>query len=182
MLWDTSSPPRILRRMTKFIALLRAVNVGGTGKIPMADLKAMCTDAGFERIETYIASGNVLFDCKRAATAVKAELESRLLAYAGRPISVFVRTTKEMQEILRGNPFPKAEPARVHVFFLEAKPHRDAATNVLRLRDEEIRVGKRELYVHYPSGMGNSKLTIAAVKYGTARNMNTVAKLVEISA
>ena len=66
--------------MTTYIALLRAVNVGGTGKLPMAELKAMCNDAGFARVETYIASGNVAFDSKAAAAKVKSELEKRLQA------------------------------------------------------------------------------------------------------
>ena len=74
--------------MTRYIALLRAINVGGTGKLPMSDLRAICEDAGFARVETYIASGNVLFDGKAAASKVKDELEARLRAYAGKPIDV----------------------------------------------------------------------------------------------
>lgn len=167
--------------MTKFIALLRAVNVGGTGKVAMADVKALCIDAGFSCLQPYIASGNVLFASKRTATDVKAELESRLLEYAGRPISVCVRTAAEMRAILCANPFSTAEHARVYVFFLEAKPPGNAATNVLHIQDEEILIGVRELYVHYPSAMGKAKLSIPAIKLGTARNMNTVAKLVEMS-
>jgi len=66
--------------MTRYIALLRAVNVGGTGKLPMSELKAMCCDAGFARVETYIASGNVVFESKAAPSRVKAELEGRLQA------------------------------------------------------------------------------------------------------
>jgi uncharacterized protein (DUF1697 family) len=66
--------------MTKYIALLRAVNVGGTGKLPM---KAICCDAGFPRVETYIASGNFVFESRAVPSKVKAELEGRLHAYAG---------------------------------------------------------------------------------------------------
>ena len=69
--------------MTRYVALLRAVNVGGTGKLPMADLKSICADAGFTRVETYIASGNVVFDAKGGAASVKSALEARLLAYFG---------------------------------------------------------------------------------------------------
>jgi Protein of unknown function (DUF1697) len=61
--------------LTKYIALLRAVNVGGTGKLPMFELKAMCRDAGFARVETYIASGNVIFESEASPSRVKAELE-----------------------------------------------------------------------------------------------------------
>lgn len=167
--------------MTKFIALLRAVNVGGAGKLAMADLQSMCADAGFDRIETYIASGNVVFESKGTTDRVQAELESRLCDHAQRPVQVFVRTALELQEVLRGNPFPKAEPRLTYVFFLRNKPPPEATANVRRRVDEQLRAGKREIYVHYPLGMGQSKLVIPAAKNGTARNMNTVAKLVAMS-
>jgi uncharacterized protein (DUF1697 family) len=167
--------------MTKFVAFLRAVNVGGTGKLAMADLKSMCADAGFHQIETYIASGNVVFESKRSASRVQSELESRLRDHGQRPIQTFVRTALELHEVLRRNPFTKVEPKLTYVFFLKDEPPPDAATNVLRRADEQIGLGKREIYVHYPSGMGESKLVIPAAKNGTARNMNTVARLVAMS-
>ena len=82
----------LLSGMTTYIALLRAVNVGGTGKLPMADWKALCTELGFRRVETYIASGKVIFDHDMPAARVQAQLEKRLLAYAGKTVGVFVRT------------------------------------------------------------------------------------------
>jgi uncharacterized protein (DUF1697 family) len=167
--------------MTKFIALLRAVNVGGTGKLAMADLRSACADAGFDRIETYIASGNVVFESDGTAGRVQAELESRLCDHGSGPIQVFIRTALELREVLRGNPFPKAEPKLTYVFFLRNKPPQLATVNVLRRVNEELGAGKREIYVHYPSGMGQSKLVIPAAKEGTARNMNTIAKLVAMS-
>src|SRR5258705_6053243 len=94
--------------MTKYVALIRAVNVGGTGKLLMSDLVAMCRDAGFARVETYIASGNVVFESKAAASTVKAKLEARLHAHAGKPLGVAVRSTSEMQAILDANRFPEA--------------------------------------------------------------------------
>jgi len=167
--------------MSMYVALLRAVNVGGTGKLPMADLKRICIDAGFDLVETYIASGNVVFASTDTAAAVKSELERRLRDSTGKVIDVFVRTAAEMRTVLRANPFPKADLARTYAFFLGGKPPRDALINIRRQADEEMRVGKREIYVHYPSGMGQSKLVIPAAASGTARNMNTVAKLVEMS-
>jgi uncharacterized protein (DUF1697 family) len=167
--------------MAKFIALLRAVNVGGTGKLAMADLKSICADAGFHRIETYIASGNVIFESKATASSVQSELESRLHDHAQRSIQVFVRTALELQQVFRANPFPKAEPRTTFVFFLRDKPPTDATANALHRVDEELRAGNREIYVHYPRGMGQSKLVIPAAKGGTARNMNTIATLVAMS-
>ena len=78
--------------MTTYVALLRAINVGGSGKMPMSDLKSICTELGFADVETYIASGNVVFDCELSPEAVQATLTKRLKAYAGRDVGVFVRT------------------------------------------------------------------------------------------
>jgi uncharacterized protein (DUF1697 family) len=168
--------------MPRYVALLRAVNVGGTAKLPMADLKAMCLDAGFTRVETYIASGNVVFDSRLAPSRMKAELEARLLAHAGKPMGVMVRTAAEMAAVLTANPFSDADPKYAYAIFLDHRPPRDALERAVGRRDEEMRLGDREIYVHYPSGMGTSKLRIPAAKLGTARNMNTVAKLAEIAA
>jgi len=142
----------------------------------------MCRDAGFARVETYIASGNVVFESKAAPSKVKSELEARLLAYAGKPVGVVVRTAAEMAAILKANPFPNAEPKYAYAIFLDHRPPRDALNHAVGRRDEEMRLGEREIYVHYASGMGHSKLRIPAARTGTARNMNTVAKLAEIAA
>ncbi|MHA1158907.1 MAG: DUF1697 domain-containing protein [Alphaproteobacteria bacterium] len=167
--------------MTRYIALLRAVNVGGTGKLPMAELKAMCAAAGFAHVETYIASGNVVFDSDAAPSSVKAELDSRLLAYADKPVGVLVRSAAAMQAVLAANPFRQAEPKFTNVIFLDEPPPPDALARVTGLRDEEMHLGQNEIYVHYPSGVGRSKLRIPAARTGTARNMNTVARLAEMA-
>ena len=78
--------------MNAYVALLRAVNVGGTGKLPMSDLKALCERAGFLGVRTYIASGNVVFESRMSEAQVKAALESALEEYAGKPVGVLVRT------------------------------------------------------------------------------------------
>lgn len=168
--------------MPAFIALLRAVNVAGTGKLPMADLKAICVAAGFSNVKTYIASGNVVFDSKLTPSKIKAELQQRLESYAGKPIGVVVRTAAEMAAVLKSNPFPNGAPNRTLAIFLDQPPPANALDNVKGLQDEEIRLGDREIYVFYGEGMGRSKLNIPAAKAGTARNMNTVAKLVEMTA
>lgn len=168
--------------MPRYIALLRAVNVGGTGALPMAKLKAMCLDAGFTNVETYIASGNVVFDSKTAAVRIKGELESRLQDHAKKPVGVVVRTAAEMAEVLEANPFTKTEPRYTYVVFLDARPPRDALDHAVGVNGEEMALGKREIFIHYPNGMGRSRLRIPAAKRGTARNMNTVARLAEMAA
>ena len=167
--------------MSRYVALLRAVNVGGTGALPMNALKALCADAGFDRIETYIASGNVVFDSTHDAASVESKLTAKLRAYNGKSVDVFVRTAAEMRAVLDANPFPRAQPAHTYAFFLADKPPRDAVASARGQVDEEVRLGRREIYVYYPSGMGKSKLRLPAASSGTARNMNTVAKLVAMS-
>ena len=167
--------------MTRYAALLRAVNVGGTGKLSMSELKAMCADAGFQHVETYIASGNVVFDAGHSEARVKAELETRLRARAGKPVAVAVRTADELRRILEANPF-RDEPANQTVaIFLDEPPPADCLSRATGKLDEEMHAGTREIYVHYPQGIGRSKLKIPAAANGTARNMNTIAKLADIA-
>lgn len=167
--------------MSVFIALLRAVNVGGTGKLPMADLKSMCEDAGFSGVKTYIASGNVLFTSPLKSNQVKKLLEKRLQDYAGKPVGVVVRTASELADVLAANPFPKSAPNRTVAIFLDEPPPADALNGISGHKDEELSLGSREIYVHYGAGMADSKLKIPVAKSGTARNMNTIAKLVALS-
>lgn len=164
------------------VALLRAVNVGGTGKLPMSDLKAICEAAGFKSVRTYIASGNVVFDSKETETVVKAQLESALLVYAGKPVGVVIRTGREMADVLAANPFAAAPANRTVAIFLDAAPPADTLAPVTGRAAEEISLGAREIYVHYPDGQASTKLRIPAATRGTARNMNTVAKLARMAA
>ncbi len=167
--------------MAAFIALLRAVNVGGTGKLPMTELKAMCEALGFAGVRTYIASGNVVFTSRKSESAVKKALEAALEAYAGKPVGVMVRTVSEMQAVLSDNPFPKLAPNRTMAVFLDRAPPADTLAGLRGQKDEEVRLGRREIYIHYGDGMGQSKLIVPAAKSGTARNMNTVAALAKMA-
>jgi uncharacterized protein (DUF1697 family) len=168
--------------MGSFIALLRAVNVGGTGKLPMSELKAMCEELGFGNVRTYIASGNVVFSSRKSEAAIKAALEKRLEAYAGKTVGVLVRSGAEMAEVAAHNPFPKMAPNRTMALFLDRAPPADTLSTVRGKQDEEIALGRREIYIHYGEGMAKSKLVIPAAKSGTARNMSTVAVLAKIAA
>ncbi|MDE5444044.1 DUF1697 domain-containing protein [Bradyrhizobium sp. CSA207] len=168
--------------MGAFVALLRAVNVGGTGKLPMGELKAMCEELGFAAVRTYIASGNVVFTSRKSEAAIKTALEKRLHTYAGAPLGVLVRSAAEMAQILAENPFPKAAPNRTVAIFLDTAPPADALAGIRGQNNEEVRLGRREIYVHYGDGIGRSKLVIPAAKTGTARNMNTIATLAKMAA
>ena len=167
--------------MKTFVALLRAVNVGGTGKLPMSDLKAMCEAAGFAGVRTFIASGNVVFGSEKSEAQIKAALEARLKAYAGKPVGVLVRTAAELAAILKANPFPQAAPNRTVAIFLNKPPPATCLAEISGHAGEEVRLGNREIYVHYSDGMAKSKLRIPAAAEGTARNMNTIAKLTALA-
>ena len=163
--------------MTAYVALLRAVNVGGTSKMPSADLKRLGEEAGFSNVRTFIASGNLVFTSDLDEAAVKTALESRLETYAGKRIPVLVRTAEEMAAVDRANPFLDERPNWTVAIFLDEPPPSDAAEKVSHVNGEQVAVGTREIYVAYGAGMGRSKLRIPAAANGTARNMNSVRKL-----
>jgi uncharacterized protein (DUF1697 family) len=168
--------------VTAYIALLRAVNVGGTGKLPMAELKAMCDAAGFTKARTYIASGNALFESDLGEAMVQTKLADALEAYAGKTVGVLVRTAAEMAAVATANPFPDAAGNRVVALFLDEAPPADTIEHARHVNGEVMALGRREIYVHYGDGMADSKLVIPAAKTGTGRNLNTVAKLAELAA
>ena len=168
--------------MTAYIALLRAVNVGGTGKLPMTELKSICESCGFKNTKTYIASGNVVFQSLKSEAQVKKALEAALATYAGKPVGVLVRTAAEMAAVVDANPFPEANPSGTVAIFLDAAPPANAAATAVNRTTELIELGLREIYATYPDGMGHSKLRIPAAKAGTARNINTIKKLAEMAA
>lgn len=168
--------------MKTFIAFLRAVNVGGTGKLPMSDLRTLCEEIGFEDVKTYIASGNLVFKSNKNAKTIKALLESKLRDYAGKDVSAIVRSASELQRVLEENPFPDKKPNFTVALFLDKKPPKDTLSQVTGQVDEEIQLGQREIFVYYRSGVGSSKLKFPAQKIGTARNFNTIKKMVNLAA
>lgn len=167
--------------MTSYVALLRAVNVGGTGKLPMTDLRAMGEALGFARVRTFIASGNLLFDSNLPAGEVKAQLEKRLAEYAGKRVPVLVRNAAELAAIVAADPFPDAHGSRHMVFFYDAPPPPDLIAQCRDVQGERLALGTRELFVDYGDGIRFTKLKIAGKQDRTGRNMNTVRKLAALS-
>lgn len=165
--------------MTVYVALLRAVNVGGTGKLPMKELSALCIRLGFTNVRTYIQSGNVVFESRLAERSIRTRLEEALTRMLGKRADVVVRTASELRSVLDANPFRHAEPAKVGVYFQNDPVHVKLVAEMKSPTGEEVRPGKREIYILYPIGMGRSKLRLPGV--GTIRNMNSVAKLVDLA-
>jgi uncharacterized protein (DUF1697 family) len=167
--------------MKRFIALLRAVNVGRTGTLAMPVLRKLCENCGFKDVTTYINSGNVVFSSTTSETGVRRKLEGALAAEMGKPIGVHLRTPAQLEAILDRNPFRRAAPNRVLVLFLDHAVADDALADLEIPGREEVKSSGREIFIHYPDGMGRSKLRIPFAKTGTGRNLNTVRKLLELS-
>src|SRR5262245_60439262 len=179
------------RRMTVLVSLLRGVNVGGHGRLTMASLKEAYVALGLGDVQTVLQSGNVLFrtnlrDRDALAKRISQEIERRF----DMPIEVIVRTLAEIRMIVeRGPSSPKLDPAKLHVMFLDRVP--DASHQATLAKDhkgpEMLEVRGPEIYLYYPNGVGRSKLSGAFIERkldaaGTARNWNTLAKIVEAGA
>ena len=164
----------------KYVALLRGINVGGTGLLPMKDLAALCEGLGLASVRTYIQSGNVIFESKLSEAKGKNLIERALEKRMGKKISVMLRSQDELQQILSANPFDDKEPARVGIHFLDSAPPADLLKKVVAPAGEQVHIGVREVYVFYPIGMGQSKLKMQFDGPATVRNVNTVAKLAEL--
>ncbi len=162
--------------MTAYVALLRAVNVGGR-KLVMSELKELAEEIGLGSPKTFIASGNLLFTSGKSEASLAKTLSNAIGEHMGADVPVLVRTAEEMAEIAAGNPFPDDPGNRVVAIFLDAPPPKDALSAASGVRDERMALGKREIYVAYGNGMADSKLKIPAAAKGTARNMNSVAKM-----
>jgi uncharacterized protein (DUF1697 family) len=169
--------------VTTYIALLRGINVTGHGILAMKDLSSMCVDLGFGCVRTCIQSGNVVFRSKLGGKAVQSRLEEALEKHMGKKINVMLRTEQEIGAVLKANPFPAENPAKVGVHFLHEPPVVDFLDRVVAPGGEQVRLGSREVYVYFPDGMGQSKLKMPLkVDAVTVRNINTVAKLVALAA
>ncbi|HYC62898.1 MAG TPA: DUF1697 domain-containing protein [Thermoanaerobaculia bacterium] len=174
--------------MTTFIALIRGINVGGHKKLKMADVKVMCEQLGLADVRTHLQSGNVVFRTSRTDRAkLAAELENAF----GVEARVILRSAAELRKSIDANPMlaqAQNGPSHFIVMFLDGKP---AAKAMQALRDaysgpEEMQLHGAELYIHYGDDMGRSKLTNALIERklgvaGTARNWNTVTKLMEMA-
>jgi uncharacterized protein (DUF1697 family) len=178
--------------METYVALLRAVNLGGDSTVRMDALREVVERIGFEDVRTWLQSGNLVFRGERGGTAA---LERRLEEQVGRAFAwkpeIFVRTSAEWQTVIEGNPFREAarrDPAHLTVWALRDAPAPSAWAELARdiPGREQVAGGNRAAYIVYPDGIGRSRVTAAWVERrlgtrGTARNWNTVLKLGALS-
>ncbi len=172
--------------MATYIALLRAVNVGGN-ILKMEALRDVCTKLGFENVRTYVQSGNVVFESSKSASTCAAALMKSLAGKTRLPVDVMVRTPAQLKTIIAKNPFLKkkgVDTARLAVTFLSGPAPRDAAAAISAIPAgaDEVHVAEMDLYLHCPSGFAETKLTNARIEKtlslrGTTRNWNTVNRL-----
>jgi uncharacterized protein (DUF1697 family) len=178
--------------MGRFIGLLRGINVGGRTRVPMAELRALCGELGWTHVETYIQSGNVVFDSRGAAARLETRLEKAVEARFGAAIPVMVRPAATWHAIVAANPFTAAserEPGRVLVGVAKRplKPDAAAALEARAAAGEQVRQAGGALWFHYPQGVGRSKLSPSLIDRltgspVTARNWRTMLRLQEMLA
>jgi uncharacterized protein (DUF1697 family) len=178
--------------MPAIVSLLRAENVGGHNMVKMDALREIYQSLGLRNPQTYVQSGNVVFrsDAKDLARLRK-RIEDAIQQACGFRAPVVLRSSAELKDVIRRNPFAKRtgiEPNRLLVSFLSDSPPAEAREKILLLKagPEELLLDGRELYIYYRDGFAKSKLTPALLERtlkvsGTARNWNTVTKLLEMA-
>ncbi|MFE0554306.1 DUF1697 domain-containing protein [Paenibacillus lautus] len=181
--------------MTIYIALLRGINVGGHNKIKMADLRKMLEHMGLARVQTYIQSGNVLFESAESKETLRVQMEQGILETFGFSISVILRTSEEIEGIVRNCPFSEEtirqaeEASEFESLYVAMLPEAPAAEDVEKLRlyvneKETFEVIGEEVYLLFKESVRNSKLAVQLTKLGvpmTMRNWKTMNKLVQLS-
>lgn len=169
--------------MTTWVVLLRAVNVGGSRKLPMADLRTTCQAAGFGDVRSHIQSGNLVLSADADAAAVEARIERAIRERFGFATDAIARSAGQWRGYVTGNPMPgpaAAAPSRVMLVLSRQPPDAGAVAGLQRhaLDGEEIAAAGDALWVHFPQGAGRSRLAAALGRAGaTARNWSTVLKL-----
>jgi len=174
----------------RYVALLRAVNLGARNKVSMKDLRALCEGLGLEDVTTYVQSGNVVFTSPAGSeTEITAQIERELDRRLGLAVTVLVRSGEQLAEIVAANPFSDSgsPPTSLHVTFLTSEPAADGVTELAteNFEPDEFEVVGREVYLHCPEGYGRSKLSNAYFERklgvaGTTRNWRTVTTLAEL--
>ena len=176
--------------MTRYVALLRAVNVGGR-KVTMKELREMAEQLGHTNVRTLVASGNLIFDTKKTPPAkLEAALEKAIEATFGLFSEVMVRDPAEWRAMIDANPMPKKakeDPAHLVVAVGKSAPDAKALAAWLERfrakydKGEQIKVIGRDIFIDYGESIGQSKLIIPKKLFtGTARNWNTVLKIVDL--
>jgi len=173
-----------------FVALLRGINVGGNKLVPMAELRSLATALGWQRVATFIQSGNLVFVSDGSSAALEGALEKELARHFGFSVEVIVRGAAAWHRYAAGTPFPDAQatrPNRVLLGLSKRPPNPDAADRLRAVAKagEQLQVVGDALWIDFNDGIGTSKLSPAVLDRAvgstvTARNWTTVQKLAEL--
>jgi len=172
----------------RWVAFLRAVNLGGRNKVPMAELRALLEEAGYDGVRTYIASGNVLLDGPASRKKLAGELEGLVADSFGVTTTAILRKPRELAGIVEAHPFGR-ETSETHVAFLASRPTKAAAARLDAVdsgADRAVLAGS-EVYLRLPQGVQGSRLSATRVESllgarATMRNWRTVVALAQLAA
>lgn len=175
--------------MKTYVALLRGINVGGHKKVPMAELRDLLTKSGFANVQTYIQSGNVVFQSSRAVVSeIENSIQKAILDKFGFEVSVIVKTNKQLEVIFEASPFSEKKIDQSYFILLSKIPESNLLKEVAELsfENEEIIIKSDCLYFYTSKGYGNTKFNMKTYERklkvsGTARNYNTMVKLLSLS-
>ncbi len=174
-----------------YAVLLRGINLGPHKRIAMPDLRAALTEAGYEDVRTYVASGNVVLRTTQTAPRLAAGCEALIVDRFGFEVPIIVRSAAELEQVIERDPLQGAadDPKRYQVTFLSGAPTPELIEQLTGLATEHERLEAigSEIYAHHPDGVGRSKLALklGGLKrpvVGTSRNWSTVQKLLEMAA
>jgi uncharacterized protein (DUF1697 family) len=174
--------------MRTYIALFRGINVGGHNILPMKELVELLDELGYKNVKTYIQSGNVVFQCDESTkAAISEQISSAVLQRFGFEARILLLDNLELNKALSGNPFPTENGKALHFYFLEHVPSKPDLQKMqsLQAASEQFKLEGKVFYLYAPDGIGRSKLAAQVEKClgvpATARNWNTVGKLVDLS-
>jgi len=148
--------------MNKYISLLRGINVGGQNKIRMADLKSLYKSLGLENVQTYLQSGNVVFDTdEQDLVKLRKSIEAQIETTFGFSVPVLIRTGDEFRQIIKNHPYAGEEAIRVLVTFLYDRPEKSKLDELSQYEDkvDQFAIGEQEIFLFCPGGYGRTKLS-----------------------
>ena len=175
--------------MNTYIALLRGINVGGHKKVPMAELRGLLSDMGFQEVKTYIQSGNVVLSSSIAnQTKIENLIKKAILNQFGFEVSVMVRTRHQLLKIFEDCPFPAEQKVDSYFAILSNQPDTELVREASQktYENEDYHIINDCLYLYCANGYGKAKFNLSFFEKklrvsATSRNYKTMVKLIDLS-
>lgn len=175
--------------MKQYIVLLKGINVGGNKKVPMAELRQLLINRGYQGVQTYIQSGNVLLQSEEKSTLkIEASISKAILNHFGFEVSVLAKTREDLQRIFDACPFPEDQKKASHFMMLHKAPAKELVTEASEkvYEGEDYQILNDCIYYFYEKGLGQAKFNVNYFErkfdtFATARNYNTMVKLLSLS-